>query len=622
MRGGGGALSPDSLRVADLACGTGTLLSAAYQSILSRHRRLGRSDSSLHKIMMEKSLIATDIMPVATHLTTSMLSSAHPTTVFGNTCIYTIPYGAQEDDRDIAIGSLDLLDKDHGTDLFGTGIRSIRGHEADSKVHNEIWAHEFSLRHETLDIVIMNPPFTRPTNHKVADVPIPSFAGFQTSDEEQRLMKDKLASIQKKKRPRAGNGNAGLASHFLDLAHVKLRTGGTLAMVMPLALIQGSSWANSRDLLAKCYDRIVFVTIAANKSVDAAFSADTNMGEVLVIASKGSLKENRTEEDACAYFVTLRRRPRTRAEAIEYARIIHNAVEIGDAQHRLRLGDELAGIMCKAPVASGGCASVADPELVDVALKLEEGKLSFPSCGIVVPLPTTTLGNLGRVGALHRDISEENRGPFAVWDIDDKTQPTYPVLWNHHAERERRMIVAPDKWATIRPQMADKARSLWRRATNLHFTLDFGLGSQCLAACWTRDVSIGGRAWPNFSVADESHAKAILLWANTTLGLLLFWWIGNKQHVGRALVTIQRLPSLTTFDPREMDSRKKMMVEKIFQEFSSQTFLPASEAFRDDTRMSLDKAILVDLLELPSSLLPHLDSVRKKWCYEPTVWKT
>ena len=41
------------LRVADLACGTGILLSAAYQAILGRHRRRGKNDVKLHRSMME-----------------------------------------------------------------------------------------------------------------------------------------------------------------------------------------------------------------------------------------------------------------------------------------------------------------------------------------------------------------------------------------------------------------------------------------------------------------------------------------------------------------------------------------------------------------------------------------
>ena len=87
-----------------------------------------------------------------------------------------------------------------------------------------------------MDLVIMNPPFTRPTNHEATDVPVPSFAGLGNDAEEQIAMSRLLKGIRKRVNNPAGHGNAGLASNFLDLADAKVRPGGVLAMVMPLSL--------------------------------------------------------------------------------------------------------------------------------------------------------------------------------------------------------------------------------------------------------------------------------------------------------------------------------------------------------------------------------------------------
>ena len=81
------------LRVADLACGTGTLIGALYHAILARHRRTGCDDAEIHSAMIEESLYAFDIMPAATHLAASTLSNAHPKIAFGTTKIVTMPYG-------------------------------------------------------------------------------------------------------------------------------------------------------------------------------------------------------------------------------------------------------------------------------------------------------------------------------------------------------------------------------------------------------------------------------------------------------------------------------------------------------------------------------------------------
>jgi hypothetical protein len=67
------------LRVADFACGTGTLLSTAYQRIGQLHELAGGDAEALHPDMMADSLVGCDVLPAAAHLTASMLSGAHPT---------------------------------------------------------------------------------------------------------------------------------------------------------------------------------------------------------------------------------------------------------------------------------------------------------------------------------------------------------------------------------------------------------------------------------------------------------------------------------------------------------------------------------------------------------------
>ena len=72
-----------SCKVADFACGTGALLSAVQRAVYRRHRRTGGNDADLHRGVMEHVLLGTDILPSATHLTASMLSSTHPGIHYG-----------------------------------------------------------------------------------------------------------------------------------------------------------------------------------------------------------------------------------------------------------------------------------------------------------------------------------------------------------------------------------------------------------------------------------------------------------------------------------------------------------------------------------------------------------
>ena len=615
---------PDALtglQVADLACGTGALLSAAYRALSARHRRTGGDDQTLHRQMMERALVAADIMPAATHLTASILSSAHPGTTFGHTRVHTLPYGQQSQEKrhTMALGALDLIEDDATPSLFGTGATVAQGTGADVEAEG---SQDMILPRETADLVIMNPPFTRPTNHEKAEVPVPSFAGLGRSEDEQQAMAKRLAEIRRRLANPVGHGNAGLASNFIDLAHVKLKPGGVLALVLPAACVSGSSWEDVRRLLESEYEDLAVLAIAAHGDTDRAFSADTGMAEALVVATKCHAGRKGSGE---TLFINLHHRPHSLVEAFEMARAVRRLPPSasGRRQGRLCVGDrETIGTYIRAPLSQGGCASLRETTLADAALGLAEKMLRLPQ-GYATPLSTTRLEAVGKKGLLHRDISGKAsngtpRGPFDIICIQGV--PEYPVLWGHVAERERGLVVPPDSEGEVRPGCAERAVAVWNRtASRLHFTLDFRINSQSLTACLTPAKAIGGRAWPNFLPAQDEWSLPLVLWSNTTLGLLAFWWIGTRQQQGRACLTITQLPRLTVLDPCALSPTQLAHAEAIFEQFKDATFLPANEAYRDDARQALDRAVLINLLHLPEAALEPLALLRAQWCAEPSV---
>ena len=172
-----------NLRIADFGCGTGALLSAVYEQIAARHERAGGDPASLHTVMMEEVLYGCDVMPSAIHITGSTLSGAQPNIGFGQSRLYTMPYGRQSDGT-VKIGSLELLQSSDVQTLFNTSDPALRtgsaGEETAAQVQVEIPDGHF-------DLVIMNPPFTRATNHEGAhaDVTNPAFAAFDATPEDQ-----------------------------------------------------------------------------------------------------------------------------------------------------------------------------------------------------------------------------------------------------------------------------------------------------------------------------------------------------------------------------------------------------------------------------------------------------
>ena len=580
----------EGLRIADFACGTGALLSAAQRAIYRRYRRTGGDDKHLHQAMMEQVLTGLDIMPAATHLTCSMLSSAHPSVGYGESQIHTMPYGIE--DNETHIGALDFLDADHSYSLFATS-ETMGGRAADSREE-----HSVSIKDESCDLVIMNPPFTRPGNHGGGErdgIPVPSFAGFGKSHDEQRAMSMKLKGC----RPDFGHGNAGLASNFMDLGDRKLKDGGILALVIPFAFARGKGWEKARVSLAARYTDIHVLSIATTGSTKRAFSADTGMAECLVVARKGA------RPVSSAAFSSLPARPMT---------LIEVAVKAKESRDNATQGDIL----------DAGGAGVLSSSVIKLAQSLQVGDLLLRGQSEAIPIPIVRLGAVARRGLHDRDIGEAPpRGAFQIRPTRQNEVPDYPALWSHDAKREHKLVVQPDSCGDVDSAHTKKAAHDWQRtASRLHSNRDFQLNSQSLAMCLTPEKCLGGRAWPNVVPINECHEVPLLLWCNSTLGLLMYWWKGARQQSGRSIMTVTAIPDLPVLDPRTLTDQQLDRCQAIFDDFEGREFLPANEAYRDETRKALDRELLfaiTSVLQLDPALEEGLDLLRGQWCAEPSV---
>ena len=216
-------------------------------------------------------------------------------------------------------------------------------------------------------------------------------------------------------------------------------------------------------------------------------------------------------------------------------------------------------------MSEGGCAALRESALADAMMALRRGELRLPRHAKRRSI--ASLGQLGDRGLLHRDIGNKNgsdppfRGPFKIVPVQDA--PNYPILWAHDADRERHLLVEPDSEGEVRPGC--RAAAVRQTATRLHFTLDFRLNSQSLAACLTKERALGGRAWPNFRLHDERWNEAVALWSNCALGLMAFWWAGSRQQQGRAVLTISKLPKV--LDPRALSEPGIDRAAAIFERF-------------------------------------------------------
>ena len=601
-----------ALKLADFACGTGALLAAAQRSIYRRHRRSGGDDRHIHRWVMENVLLGTDIMPVATHLTASMLSSAHPGVGYGHSLVQVLPYGLdaalarhqRRPEDTVYIGALDFLGHEFADGLLGdqgielVGGRRMRVREGDNTT-------KLSVPHNSLDMVIMNPPFTRPNaNRPRADVgiPIPSFAGFDTSGGEQENMAKKLRAYPK----RFSFGHAGLASNFMDLADVKLKPGGVLGLVLPLTFTSGHAWKRARSSLEQRYRDIDVLSIAREGSENGAFSADTGIAECIVVAKKRY--DGARGRNTVGYF-NLPHRPGSLVES--------NVMAANIARRQNVLNGSLGDF---------GLARLVHGSVAEAMLGLVNGELVLPrSRPHALGVRVVTVGYLAGQGLDHQMARGRiQKGPFVLRPM--RQHATYPALWGHHAgakdgDRERCLDVHPDARGEVKPgrEMRERALYIWERmASRLHVNYDFRLNSQSLAMCLTPTPAIGGRAWPSLFPRNDRYTLPMLLWANSTLGLVTFWWHGNRQQDGRANLTLSKLPTLPIIDAANLTEDQVELCCDVYERLRTKPFLPANEAYRDPVRKELDIA-LFHMLELPESLLPGLDTLRTQWCAEPSV---
>jgi hypothetical protein len=632
------------LRIADFACGTGTLLCNAYQRIGQLHELAGGNAELLHPTMMANALVGCDVLPAAAHLTASMLSGSYPTVKYNHSSIMTVGYGVAADET-VMLGSLDLLDPQGRIGSLAVTAKALG---AVGAAVRDTWE---SIRHRTLDMVVMNPPFTRGTGHESAKIGVhnPMFAAFNATDEAQKKMSQVM---QRLTRGTSAHGNAGEASYFLVLADRMLKPDGVLALVMPLSLVSGDAWAGSRKMLARDYTNLIVASIAGESDAEMSFSADTDMGECLVIGQKvdptASLRAVRASKRAT--FVILNERPGSPMAGAITARRVRRLID--DNQIRkledgplggtaIYFGDDLVGHCIDAPLPGTGgwnVARIADLSLGQAAYQLaNEGRIWLPSMprSAAAKVPVTRVSEIGRIGPYHMDVQGKTatggvRGPFSVTKFRPGSVPTYPVLWSHETEQQRTLSFDADeegiplkgKTRADRDVIAERVESVWASASHCHFNRDFRFNSQVTGMQFTPRRTIGGRAWPSILLRSKTQEIALVLWANTSLGLLLHWWHSNKQQAGRGSVGINALETLPVLDVTALTPAHLSIATALFESIKVKPLLPVNEIARDGTRIELDTRFANQILRLPAEICEPggaLDLLRRKMEAEPSI---
>ena len=598
------------MRIGDFSCGTGTLLSTAYQRFSLLHEIHGGNPEKFHADMMSDGLVGLDVLDIAVHLTASMLAGSYPRESFAGECLLTMPYGEQN--GTVHVGSLDFLSNDVPFASMRAAVKTVGG-KGEKDAEDLVG----KIKDNDFDLVIMNPPFTRATSHEgeVRNVPNPAFAAFQMSAATQRRMSARLKKLAP---DGCGHGNAGMASYFVELGYRKTKNNGALALVLPLTALSGTSWEKTRRLWKNKFSSVSVVTTADGSS----FSADTSIAECLFVGRKG-----KCNSDSPAHFVVLKERPRSTVEGEALASAIEK-MRTGASLRKLEsgpfggsplmVGAEQWGEMLQAPFRNGemswNLAGIADLALAQTAYRFGIGTLQFDDRMKPLSIPVCRMDDLcAKIGPIHRDLAgpEKNRrgmlrGPFEFKTGGALDAAAYPILWAHNQEREQSMLVEPDGVGVIAnspkkfaAQYVDNANRLWNEfASPVHYSCDLNFNSQRILAAATAEASLGGRAWPSVVLENPRIASAFVLWCNSTLAIMSHWWMGTRTQPGRATSSVTGILNFPAFDLSRLDRKRMRAADDIFADMKTRPLLPFSRIAQDSARAELDMRLFKDVLAL------------------------
>ena len=571
------------MRIADTACGTGTLVRAGYRQVRGFHEKHGGNSTALHKDFMEHGVVALDISAIAAHLTATSLSAMEPGVPYGDVQIGCVPVGGPD-----RTGSLEFLRRNEVGDLFQHSFEASRGKVSKEHVTSA------SLPTLGLDFFLANPPYSRTRGgQSLFDV-----AGLL---KEERIASQRRASMLGRKT--CANLKAGLATYFLAMADHKLRVGGTMGFVLPLTAASAHSYRPVRRMIEQRYRNVVALTIAGGATGKTSLSSDTGMGEMLLVATKSPPSQDRPVPVVC---VTLYDGLTEIGQARESARAtIESIQQHPEAENgEILVGSQRIGSWVRRERTGRGEPwselSSVHGDLAVAAEKLLRGKLTDlrHQQTTQLPVPMVELGDVFKVGPTHHRIGHlvgnESIGAFEFHPLD-RTHPIAKdlALWQANSKQQRSLRILPTHFGAD-PPVPDRGlqKRMRSESATLFYARNLRWTSQALLVATTEHAAMGGRAWTALHHDDERVCKSFALWANSTLGLIVQWTQGGKQQQGRSLVQVRAIPKIPIPDLSKLPDAGLESAARAFDALCDRELRPACQAHADESREAIDRAVL------------------------------
>ncbi len=483
------------LCVVDPACGTGTLLMAAYRQIVQNHSATSAGDSDdqlLHQALVERVITGADVVQAAIHLTAATLAAMSPSVKFEQMQLHTLRLG-RDTSKKIWLGSLDWLEAPETQSFFSTTEEQIGAASGEGGI----------VHRPNADLVISNPPFTRRGSDGGKEEAIARVFSLPEGDtESQQAIAKRTSALLK---GTAANQIAGHGSSFAVLADRLVKPGGRIALVLPVTALSGESWREVRQMLASRYE-VEFVVSSHDPNL-LSMSYDTAIAEALLVGRRLSDGEGPTGRGR---FVNLWRAPYSETDALALVRALNAAASI--PLHRsdgppvggspLMVGGEQWGEIVDGPIGEAPCSAARWRQALtsQFAAALERGELwNEDGSQVAGYVPVAAMGHVCNVGPQDRRI----RGSLGIFDAYHgwKGDAQFPAIWSLDSSVHQSMSSEPNAWLSPKPGVDHQ--SVWSQSGTLQITRDVRYNAQPVMTVRTGIRTLGVRAWHTLSAYGD-----------------------------------------------------------------------------------------------------------------------
>lgn len=551
---------PSKLKVIDPACGSGTLLSAAYMAIKDMHilsRPTNLDLLTLHRAFIENILHGWDILDYASHLTLTTLALHNYRATFSESNIYTLPAGIGRS-RKIHLGSLDHL--------WPQGNLVGRGFVDPTVRKNMDGEKEVHITPPDIDVVIMNPPFSRSANPKVK-------FGY-SEDDIKKAMDNELKKLTKSL-GMEGIGQAGLGAYFILLGDKLLHAGGRMGIVIPRAILSGVSWGKIREVLSRGY-KIKYV-VSNHDPGDREqgiepwnWSENTDLSEVLIVVEKRECERTETEDNVL--YINLWNKPKNEVESLLISQqVIKNSIHLratlyDDSWGILKLNNKEVGSMYYVPQANIR-SNWLSPCLFTNPILNKFLVSDIPALfeGLLVTLQTVA----HHMGMDCGTISKHFK-PTAI-------QTMNKVVWGYSIKMD-------NIDASPYIQFAHSPTTLRNpKKGNLLVPYSMYLQNHKVVVSLVNTDVLSNAFW-SVKIVNPTYAKLIALWLNSTFGFLLLLSVGIASRGYHFEFKQDNLKSLLV--PRKSSVAHSSQINAFFRAIYNKPFEPFAKEFNNAARGS------------------------------------